>query len=748
MPVTTDVHATDGIPIEQAIPTVGTGTWWMTGLFAATSFVGASLLFVVQPLIARMVLPQFGGSATVWSTSSLFFQVVLLVGYLYVHASTRTLGRRTQPLLHLGLLLLPLVALPVVLSGGQPPPDTSPILWLLRTLTLTIGLPFAVVSTTGPLLQRWYSWTVGRRAEDPYFLFATSNLGSFAGLLAYPFLVEPLLSLDQQRTWWSVGYGVFLVLMVACGATAVLTRTPRPDDEAVTGTTSADAGGVGTGEILLWLGLAFLPSTLMLGVTAHISTDVAAIPLLWVVPLAIYLATFVAAFARTTRTVGRGWPRAAAASAVVALMSSMVGGGLPIWVLIAADLTVLVTAAYTAHRLLAARRPSTAHLTLFYIVVAVGGALGGLLNGVVAPILFNGVWEFPLALVLVVALAFPYADGPHRLLLRRYHAAFVVFLEFGVILTALLALTTFGAIGVSKSWWLALLVLPLWAAAGILVARRPLAVLAAGLALALVPTLLAGDVIVRDRSFYGSYTVKDEGGFRVFSHGTTVHGQQALDERRSEPTTYYARNGPVGDVIDLIRPSDVAVVGLGAGTIAAYGAPDRHLTFFEIDPDVVEVASDPDLFTYLSASASDIAFVVGDGRLELENHSGASYDLIVLDAFTSDAIPVHLLTQEAFRSYAEVLAPDGTLLVHVSSRVFDLEPVVAAGADSLGWQAVMGFGHADPMTGATPSEWIAVSPDHDILDSLVEDERWRPVGDRRVSWTDSFSSVLTVLRGP
>lgn len=713
-----------------------------TVVFATTSLFGAALLFVIQPMVARLVLPQFGGSSTVWSTSSLFFQVLLLVGYLYTHVSTQRLGNRRQPLLHFGLLLLPLVALPVALPDALMPDDGSPVWWLLRTLLLTIGLPFAVISTTGPLLQRWYSWTVGRRSADPYFLFATSNLGSFGGLLAYPFLVEPLLTLDQQRLAWSFGFGVFIVLMGACGLIAFRSsHSVSPSPDAVVAAASPRPS---KWEVLRWLGLAFLPSTLMLGVTAHISTDVAPIPLMWVVPLAIYLATFVVAFARTSRSVPKGWQLAVGGSVAAATIALVSGPVLPIWTVLVADLAVLMAVAFTAHAELAARRPATDHLTFFYIIVAAGGALGGVLNGLVAPVLFPDVWEYPLALLGAAALIFPHARSTWRVLERRYHPVFVHFLEASAFVILLL-----GALLISLRGdvvWQAVLALVVAGVFGAHMARRPRALVVALAGVMLLPSLLRPPVVLQDRSFYGSFSVADRDGWRIFSHGTTVHGKQSLDNP-GEPSTYYARSGPVGQVFEIADGrSDVATVGLGVGTIAAYGQAGQRMTFFEIDPAVVEVASDPELYTYLSDSAAEIRHVVGDGRLMLEQQSAHSYDLLFLDAFASDSIPVHLLTREAFESYARALRDGGLLMVHISNRIFDLEPVVAAGADHLGWHAAVGRGDADEATGATSSVWVALSPDQSAIDELRRQHEWaEPLG-RRVQWSDDFSSVLSVLR--
>lgn len=410
-------------------------------LFSVAAFVGAALLFIVQPLVARLVLPLFGGSATVWSTSNLFFQVALLVGYLYVHGATQRLGPRVQPLLHFGLLLLPVVALPIAVPELHQS-DGSPIFDLLRALLIAVGLPFVVISTTGPLLQRWYSWAGAYRSDDPYFLFAASNTGSFIGLLAYPLVIEPWMSLNAQRTAWSASYVAFALLMGVCGVAAWRGRYGDPARGADSSEGRGRAGSRPSGQrIALWFVLAFIPSSLMLGVTAHISTDVAAIPLLWVVPLAIYLATFVLAFARTSRHVNQWWPRVAGAAALVALVAWVQSAAVPIWLLISVDFLALALAAYTAHAMLNARRPPARNLTLFYLVVATGGAAGGLLNGFIAPTLFNGVWEYPLVVASVVLLNLKTAADPTPWLTRRYHPHFVRFLEASVMTFLLIGLS-------------------------------------------------------------------------------------------------------------------------------------------------------------------------------------------------------------------------------------------------------------------------------------------------------------------
>lgn len=662
-----------------------------TWLFTVTAFTGAALLFVVQPLVARLLLPSYGGSATVWSTASLFFQVALLASYLWTHWSAQRWGQARQPQLQLVLLALPVGALPLALpASAAPGDDVDPAVWLLRTLVLMIGLPFAVVACTGPVIQRWYSW-VGARREDPYFLFAASNLGSFVGLLAYPFLIEPTMPLAAQRVAWSVGFGVFAVLMAACAA---VTLRGRPVGEE---TPEVATPRPGARRLVTWGLLAFLPSSLMLGVTAHLSTDVTPIPLLWVVPLAVYLATFVAAFARSSR---RPPVWAARLSAVLGLVGLLALGETDdLGPVVAVGIALVAVVGYAAHGRLAADRPAADHLTLFYLVVALGGATGGLLNGLLAPTVLDRVLEYPLVLVALPLLlvGIRSADRPYDVVRRSAPVA----------LTALLA------------------AFAVWTA-----------------------QLQEAGAIQHTRSFYGAYRVQADGDTHVLVHGTTVHGLQFQDDaRRTLATTYYGGPGSCADVFAALagRLDQVGVVGLGAGTIATYGRAGEHFTFFEIDPDIVATAEDPALFTFLRDSAADVDVVVGDGRLSVAEQPAGGLDLLVLDAFSSDSIPVHLLTREAMREYAAALAPGGVLLVHTSNRFFDLVPVLAAAASDLGWAASLGLSRGET-EGATASSWVALTADPEVPRRLQSSTYWQPLDDSRlVTWTDDYSSILAVL---
>ncbi len=490
--------------------------------------------------------------------------------------SARSLSRSAHLWVHAGVLLLPLAVLPVTVPSllGQ---DGPPALRLLSILALSIGLPFAVLSTTGPLLQRWYSWTQVARSADPYFLFAASSLGSFGGLLAYPLVIEPALTVGQQRVMWSGGFVAFVALVASCGV--VVGRSPRtaPPERLSVQETPARAITPPTRRTLLtWLGLAFLPATLLLSVTSHMSTDVAAVPLLWVVPLALYLATFVAAFARGSRETSPLLVRAAVVSVALALMVSNVGFPMPITVAITLDLLALTLVAYVSHARLAALRAPVEHLTRFYLVVAAGGALGGLLNGLVAPMIFDRVWEYPGALLASLLLGVGILGAARSPLARRYGRPAALVLH-GLAVAAAAILVVGVAPYMADSWWILVLagvaICAAWAAA-----MSPLSL---GIGLIVFVAVLTGVRQVGSletvRTFYGSYRISQSDGIRQLQHGTTAHGSQVL-ARPGEPTTYYARSGPLGDVMGARDHTNTAVIGLGTGTIAAYGRAGDAMT--------------------------------------------------------------------------------------------------------------------------------------------------------------------------
>lgn len=654
-------------------------------LFSLTAFAGASLLFIVEPLAAKLLLPAFGGAASVWATSTLFFQTVLLLAYILVHYTAK-LGPKKQSFVHLPLLVAALVVLPIALPDEVAEAGQNPVLAVVRAMVVLLGLPFIVLSTTGPLIQKWYSWSDGPRSDDPYFIYAASNVGSFVGLLSYPFLIEPYVSLDGQRMIWSVAFGTFILLLVACGAT-VFNSKPAKEERAIA------AEKLPLKRYGKWIALAFLPSSLMLGVTTYLTTDVASIPLLWVIPLAIYLATMIAAFGRKGRTPVKGLLEFATLLSIVAVAMGLQGNLVSLWMAGATSFIALAVVSYAAHSYLAIDRPETAHLTKYFVAISFGGALGGLFNGFIAPTVFDRPVEF-----------------------------FLVF--------SLVPLMLLQKVGVKK-----------WAVFSIA------AVTFAGF-VAQNAMHNTGE-LQRSRTFYGSYRIVEDSKTVSFFHGTTSHGMQYKSpEARNEPVAYYAKEGPLGEVFKQYDPKakNVTVVGLGAGTMAAYSKPGQKWTFIEIDPEVIKLAEDTRYFDYLEKAPAEIDLIAADGRRAISELPDGSQDLIVLDAFSSDSIPVHLLTQEAIAEYKEKLAPNGAIVVHISNRVFDLAPVVVSSALHADLRAV---GSNDTKFGkySFPSTWMILTEDEDWAKEIDKLENWGDITDsvKPVKWTDDYSSVLKVL---
>jgi hypothetical protein len=727
----------------------------MVLLFVVTSFLTASLLFLVQPMVGRMVLPAFGGSPQVWTTSMLFFQVALLVGYGYTHLTTTRLPRRAQPWMHLAVACLPLLVLPIALtvapSGGG---GLTPSFELLAGLTVGVAAPFVLVATSGPLLQRWFSWTSHPNAHDPYFLYAAGNVGSAVGLLAYPFLLEPTLTIDEQSRLWAAGYGAALVLLATCALVVQRSRVavavPASGvDDGLPASPAADPGASEPAEpdepvdwrrASRWVLLAFIPSSLMLAVTSLMSTDIAAAPLLWIVPLGVYLLTFTVAFSAWGPTALR-WGMFAAPLVILAAVAVR-SEGAPILLALTVQVLLVFVGGVVAHGLLAADRPPPALLTRFYLLVAVGGALGGLFNSLVAPLVFPTVLEYGVTVALLVGLVVqwrePLTGATTWTPALRIPAMLLVFL-IPLAWFLLFATSITGLPG------------PLRASIGLLVAiplltpLRASGALGIGLALiALMPQLLPlaeSDVV--ERTFFGVHRVVTEGDTRQLIHGTTIHGMQVITtpETRRQANSYYHPDEPFGDAARLVTAGHtVGAVGLGAGEIATYGRAGQRWVFHEIDPAVVAIARSR--FTFLEDSAATIEVVVGDGRLTLAE-SATRFDAVVIDAFTSDAIPVHLLTVEAFDSYLDVLSSDGVLVVNISNRYLDLLPVLAAVADELGLHGQYSSGDGSP-EGATPSRWVVLARDAETLAPL-QSSGWESLPPDRVLWTDQRSSVLSVL---
>jgi hypothetical protein len=768
-------------------------------LFSTTLFLSATLLFAFEPMFGRMVLPRLGGSPSVWNTVMVFYQAALLVGYGYAHALGRR-GDAWRPL-HLAAMAGAAFLLPVGLGPDQvPDPSTSPVPWLLATMTVTIGPPFVLVATTGPLVQRWFAESRHRRAHDPYFLYVVSNLGSLIGLLAYPFLIEPRWSLDQQSRLWAWGYAALVGLVAACalaarggspsiGGTVDPPGRAEPDDRVET---PPDADRMTWLRRSRWVALAFAPSCLMLGVTTHLSTDLVAIPLLWVIPLAVYLVTFMIAFARHPLIPLSATSPILTLAALGVLLALGSHASEPLWFVITLHLGALSAAGLSCHVLLAVDRPGSRHLTEFYLWLAAGGAAGGAFNALAAPMIFRSASEYPIALIVSCLLAAPWPErlgrrerpgterGPTADTRRPTPAGHAETAAspgakparglMGDLVAATAASAALAAVIVgwqlSGHQWtragyvfaLAMMCFPLFS-----FRRRPVR-FGLGLAWVLLLSPLAlgteRNSLYTERSFFGIHRVRavrdSLGTMHKLIHGTTVHGSQWIEPRRcDEPLGYYHRLGPAGQIFasfgQLPRASAVAVAGLGTGALSAYSQVGQRWSYFEIDPAVARIAANPRWFCYLSAAAAPPRIVLGDARLTLAADT-SRYDLMVLDAYSSDAIPVHLLTREAFREYVGHLRDHGVLAVHLSNRFFDLEPVLARLAADAGLMLrtrADGFiSRGEAAHGRVASHWAVMARSEADLAPLPDDPRWRRgnLPESTPLWTDGYSSLVRVLR--
>lgn len=736
----------------------------MLPLYAFAIFTSAALLFVLEPLFARLVLPVLGGSPAVWNTSLAFYQATLLAGYLYAHL-TRDLPMRAQVALHALVLIAAAAVLPVRLPVGAPAPGQEPVLWLLGALVLGIGLPFFAVSATSPLLQRWFSRSGHVRAHDPYFLYAASNAGSLIGLLSYPFLLEPRWRLAEQSLGWSVGYVALVALVVAGGVFALRRSSGRTADEEI----RAPAGpeSIPWPRIARWVLLAAIPSSLLIGVTTYLQTDLSPMPLLWVAPLGLYLATFILAFGRPDlappRVLARILPYAVLPMAVLLGRSVFQTGLGPSGLFIALHLVVFAVVALLCHVQLAEDRPAARHLTSFYLWVALGGALGGSFNALVAPVVFETILEYPIALVAACLLAPQLFRGVETSRTRLLDVALPV--AVGVAVAAFAVAAREGLISGEVA---VALVLGIPAVVVFSFSRRPLRFGLGVAALLLASGSLyseVGSTVAVDRTFFGVHRVVDdtETGRRYLFHGSTLHGVQRIDPARAlEPTAYYHPSGPYAQAFLELRSVSrggvvgpqgglrrVAVVGLGSGGMACLGTSEELWDFYEIDPAVERIARTD--FTFLEGCEPETTVTLGDGRLQLAA-SCATYDVIALDAFSSDAIPVHLLTRDAVEGYLGRLHPNGALLFHITNRHLDLEPVLAALARDLGLVAATREDYSltpdEIRDGKAPSQLVAMSRTREGIAPLLA-QRWGALAARADVgvWTDDFSSIVPIFRG-
>lgn len=730
--------------------------------FAFTLVLGSALLFLVQPMFAKMVLPMLGGTPAVWNTCVVFFQAMLLAGYAYAHATTAWLGVKRQVVLHSAIVMLPALCLPIAIREGWiPPTDRNPTFWLLSLLLISVGLPFFVVSTTAPLLQKWFSTTRHRSASDPYFLYTASNAGSMFALLSYPLVVEPSLRLRDQSTLWTVGYGLLAASIVVCALLTWLRSGASGDHGAVQPDSPRSSPSPQGGELLTWgrrlnwLGLAAVPSSLMLGVTTFVSTDIAAIPLLWIVPLVLYLLTFIIAFSDQSTRLRSFTDRAFPLVVLPLVLLLITRTTEPALFVIPFHVLAFFVTALVCHLALARSRPSTAHLTEFYLWISVGGLVGGLFNTLLAPRVFHGIAEYPIAIALACVLRATQAEGRTHERLAAGRAIRVV--AAGVLAAVILTLGP--RFRFTDRLILALLGVPLFLS--FTVSRLP-EYFAAAVSVLLAAGSLnnsTGTVLHSERTFFGVYRVLNDanGHFRSLYHGTTLHGRQSLDPAtESEPLTYYHRNSPIGQLFsalaDRLAAGAIGVIGLGTGTLAAYATHDQRWTFYEIDPAVVRISQNPAYFTYLKNARAPLHIQQGDARLSLRLSSPRAYDLLIFDAFSSDAIPVHLMTREALMLYQRVLSDSGMLAFHISNRHLKLEPILARLAAEQGLVALVQTDQItaeDVAMGKGASQWVMMARTLADLRSLSTDSRWtraRAQPDTPL-WTDDFSNILSVLGG-
>lgn len=719
-------------------------------LFVLTILAGSFLLFLVQPMVARMALPRLGGAPNVWNSAMLVYQALLLGGYWYAHRLAQ-LPLRRQARIHLALFALAALTLPVGLFDLPAPRPGTEVLWVPALLALSIGPVFFLVSAQAPLMQRWFA--ADPQAGQPWALYAASNLGSFGGLIAYPLLAEPLLSLRAQSWAWSAGYVVLLILIALCARA----RWTAPEAQAPA---AAPAAPVPRRRIALWLLLAMIPSGMMLSTTTHLTTDLFAMPLLWVIPLGIYLLSFSIAFA-DNRVPAHVISALAWGAVLTAGSLAMIARGSQGLLPVIASITLLFFVCTALHARMYDLRPEPDQLTLFYLTMSAGGALGGVFTALVAPVLFDWVWEHPL-LVLAAAALLPREAFPDW---RRLPGLEPAMVRLGVAMLLVLAalcmwqihdVTQYRETEQLRGPWGAALALVGFA----LVPWRMLVLpvlLGAMLAQGGLETLQESRDGIRTRSYFGINTVREypEKRLRTLAHGTTLHGEQSTDPALSRtPLTYYGQGSGVaiafGEAQNLFGPqARMGVLGLGTGTLACLARPGQDWTFFEIDPAVLAYST-RGTFTFLRQCAPGARIELGDARLALAKLPPGSFDMLAMDAFSSDAIPLHLFTHEAFGVYLRALSARGVIVVHISNRFINLEPPLAALLAERGLHAMVRDDYPDPDSEWTPSSFVAVSRDPQVLKQIMQaapDKEWRAlVKPAPRVWTDDHASILPYVQ--
>jgi hypothetical protein len=736
------------------------------GVYTAAVFLSALLLFGVQPMFARMVLPQLGGSPSVWSVAMVFFQSMLLAGYAYAHVLTSLRNRYAAVAIHLALLLVATLTLPLAIAQGwdHPPGTAAAPIWLLGLFAVSIGLPFFALAANNPLLQAWFVRTGHHDAHDPYFLYASSNVGSFLALLSYPVLFEPIFTLHAQNRLWSIGFAALIVLIAGCGL--LMLRAPARVRKPTRGKAEPKPAWP---TISRWVFIAGIPSGLLVAVTAYITTDIAAAPMLWVVPLSLYLLTWILVFQRrpsiSHRIALRLQPFAIAGIVMLSLFAIRLG----LFLSLAAHLSAFFVIALACHGELARTRPAARHLTTFYVALSFGGMVGGLFSGLLAPYVFSWVAEYPILAVLAV-LCRPFGPEIKRSSWPPSPQIWTTidnwFWPGGAAVAILLIFLSYdGARFDDTDPFLTLVVLLLAAASLALMRDPPKSAFAVALAFAAIWLFPVDEINVQTlRSFFGVHKIyeSDDGRFRILKNGSTIHGAERIENEhggnvtdRPKPITYYHDKSAMNRVIEAVRtrkgaPLRAAVIGLGSGSLACRIAPNEIWRFFEIDPAIIAIARDPDRFSFLSACAPDLPIVPGDARLTFAQEPDHVYDLIVVDAYSSDAIPVHLATAEAMAIYKSKLSPHGVVMMHISNRHLELRSVVEGIADANGlktWIWSNADEQVDDANYIFGSDVAISAGNENDIGALSRDKFWvlTPPNPGLRTWTDDYSNIAGAI---
>lgn len=729
----------------------------MTPLYTLAIFTSAFLLFLIQPMISKLLLPHLGGTPALWNTSMMFFQAMLLLGYAYAHLTGKWLKPRKQAWLHLLLVIAALAWLPIAARTDIGFASVEhPVSWILLSLLLSVGVPFFVLAANAPLLQSWLAHTRHKDAANPYFLYSASNTGSLLALFCYPLLVEPALTLPGQAKLWSALFVLFILLLAGCVHT--LRKYYAPASAPAAGE-AQNAPAPALKEKLYWVALAFCPSSLLLGVTTYITMDIASLPLFWVIPLALYLLTFILAFARTPLAVDKALEAQILLVPLTALaILSRINHAGSILIL---HLLTFFVLALGCHGTLARRKPDPRHLTEYYLWISFGGMLGGVFNALVAPQLFTGLVEYPLVLCLTLL------SRPVRKLYPRPAREARLDLLVPAALCAGLAVLLYGggALGFA-AWlknqpnfdtilgWLAVLACILITMLSAATAARPVRFALSFLALFLIVPLATAPagLLYAERNFFGVSRVSRQPQSQsiLLMHGTTLHGQQSLKEDdRLELTTYYHVLGDVfARLAPPLRSQPVAVLGLGAGTVACLGHRGQDFDFYEIDPAIAAIASNPDYFTFLQDCPPESHIHLGDGRLEIAKAPAGAYGFIIVDTFSSDAIPVHIITREALAIYKDRLAEGGILAFNISNRHLNLIPLLSAMAEDGGFYALLKSDAQPEGRLSTPSVWVVMARQETDFNGLGQAGLgWQVLEntDNFRVWTDNYSDIIETL---